>query len=181
MTITIADGWYKMTDELGDSIFTKVQGGYIECGRGARAAALAEINHYTFEPAVVMTQAEYDATIARLEQERDDLQRTIAEREKELSDATVWGQACDDVRAELQAERDSLRAQVEAQGQMAEELYQALATRENCVACGGKGFDWTDIDGEAEAEPCTCSTEALETLVRYQQFEQQRRTVGEGE
>lgn len=51
-------------------------------------------------------------------------------------------------------------------------LQAALAGRNDCPDCGGRGLSYVDVDGEAEAEPCHCHDDAWEILDRYEkQFE----------
>lgn len=50
-------------------------------------------------------------------------------------------------------------------------LYEALKARDQCVSCGGKGFDYVwvgdDESGSCDAEPCQCSEIAVYVLERY--------------
>jgi len=46
-------------------------------------------------------------------------------------------------------------------------LSETLQMRNECPECGGSGTNWVDIDGEAEAEPCSCTSIAFEVLKQY--------------
>ena len=47
------------------------------------------------------------------------------------------------------------------------DLYATLIERDLCPECGGSGRNVTEIDGEAEFEPCNCSHEVERALRQY--------------
>lgn len=47
------------------------------------------------------------------------------------------------------------------------DLYATLIDRDLCPECGGSGRNVTEIDGEAEFEPCNCSYEVERVLRQY--------------
>lgn len=53
----------------------------------------------------------------------------------------------------------------------ARELYAALKHRDRCEGCGGQGWTWVDVGGEAEADPCSCTWEANEMLEKYKHLD----------